>query len=269
MRPLVDRHAPWSEGGWQGRAVTHGGVDPEWACSLVEGGGGRESRHARTFPCDVDGRRIWVKVYAAPGARHARRAFRMGLALTAAGFAAPRALLVGSREGEGLLVTEDVGGAPLLVELVGAPGSRKRMILCRLGAEVGRLHVAGFVHGDLVPSNILVREGRPVFLDHDRTRRNAALVWWQGRRNLVQLGRFVVPGLSASDRARVLDAYATERGWAEAQRRRLARWVMRKVTMRRCEIDGIDVETAERAGFRALMRSGGPFDPAVREGGGR
>jgi hypothetical protein len=38
---------------------------------------------------------------------------------------------------------------------------------------------------------------------------------------------------------------------------------MRKVTARRCAIDHIRPEAAVRAGFRTLMRSGGPFDPGA------
>jgi hypothetical protein len=136
---------------------------------------------------------------------------------------------------------------------------RKRDLLRRLGIEVARLHAAGFVHGDLVPPNLRWRDGTFVFLDNDRTRRG----WLGARRNLVQLGRFVVPGVTASDRARVLHAYARARGLDRRHRHRLGAWVMRKVVARRCAIDRIPLDTAARAGFRALMRSGGPFDPAL------
>jgi len=39
--------------------------------------------------------------------------------------------------------------------------------------------------------------------------------------------------------------------------------VVRKVTARRCAIDGIPPEVAAHAGFRRLMQPGGPFDPAL------
>jgi hypothetical protein len=42
--------------------------------------------------------------------------------------------------------------------------------------------------------------------------------------------------------------------------------VVAKTVARRCAIDHIEPTTAARAGFRELMRSGGPFDPA-RTGG--
>jgi hypothetical protein len=138
-------------------------------------------------------------------------------------------------------------------------------VLRALGAEVARLHQAGFVHGDLVPPNVRRTDAGFVFLDNDRTRRMPlALV---ARRNLVQLGRFVVPGVTVTDRARVLWAYAAGRGWSRRRRHRVAGWLLRKITARRCAIDGIAPEAAARVGFRALMRSGGPFDPARPAGG--
>jgi hypothetical protein len=67
--------------------------------------------------------------------------------------------------------------------------------------------------------------------------------------------------VTLSDRLRVFTAYARARGFSRRGRRRLARWLVRKTTARRCAIDHIPVERAVRAGFRELMRSGGPFDP--------
>jgi hypothetical protein len=106
------------------------------------------------------------------------------------------------------------------------------------------------------------------FLDHDRTRRGRLLVWWGGQRNLVQLGRFVIPGLTLTDRARVLVAYARRRGLGRRRRRRLAAWLVEATTRRRCRIDGITVDTARRAGFGELMRAGGPYDGTAATGGG-
>jgi aminoglycoside phosphotransferase (APT) family kinase protein len=188
----------------------------------------------------------------------------MGRALAAAGFGAPTALLVATRGRAGLLVTREVGGEDLLAAAAHAPPAARRGLLRALGAEVGRLHAAGFVHGDLVPANVRVRDGRFIFLDHDRTRRSRLVVLLAARRNLVQLGRFVVPGVTLAGRARVLDAYARARGLGRRARRRLAAWVIAKTIARRCAIDAIPPAEAARAGFAALMRSGGPFDPAVR-----
>jgi hypothetical protein len=254
-------HVRWCADGWSGWIDPDAGVDPAACLARAAATPGRASRHARTVRLDA----IWVKTYPAPGGRRALRAFRMGTALAAAGLAVPSVVLAARRAGEGVLVTRDVGGEDVLAALERRRSARgaKRALLAALGAEVARLHEAGFVHGDLVPANVRLVGERFVFLDNDRTRRSALLVRLTGRRNLVQLGRFVVPGLSLADRARVLAAYARGRALGRDARRDLARWLVRKTTARRCAIDRIAADTAARAGFRELMRSGGPFDPAV------
>ena len=261
------KYVPWSEGEWRGWRAADAALDVDACLAAAGSGTGRRSRHARSLRLETIHGVCHVKSYPPPDGRRALRSFAMGRALAASGFAAPVALLVGRRRDAGLLVTADAGGDDLLDVLARlAPPERearrsKRELLHRLGAEVARLHGAGFVHGDLVPPNLRWRDGTFVFLDNDRTRHG-----WLGfgaRRNLVQLGRFVVLGVTASDRARVLHAYAGTRGLDRRRRHRLGRWVMRKVVARRCAIDHIPVETAARAGFRALMRSGGPFDPAL------
>ena len=259
------RYVRWSQGPWQGWRAADAAFDVDACLAAADGGGGRRSRHARSLAIETPHGVCHVKSYPSPGGALARRAFAMGRALAAAGFAAPVVLLAGRSGRAGLLVTADTGGEDLLVALarLASPGDdtrvRKRDLLRRLGTEVARLHAAGFVHGDLVPPNLRWRDGEFVFLDNDRTRR----AWPGARRNLVQLGRFVVPGVTASDRARVLHAYASARGLDRRRRHRLGAWVMRKIVARRCAIDRIPAETAAQAGFRALMRSGGPFDPTL------
>lgn len=263
-------YVSWATGGWHGLVRADVPLAPHEVLAVVADEGGRRSRHARTQRVELVGGVVYVKAYPAPDARRAFRAFRLGQALERAGFGAPEALLVGRRGRGGVLVTRDVG-APALLDAIAAaatgPGAMagKRRFLRALGEQVGRLHRAGFVHGDLVPSNLLVRAGKLVFLDHDRTRGGQALVWWGSRRNLVQLGRFVVPGITLADRVRVLAAYTEARGFESPARRRLARWLVRATTARRCRIDHLTPAAVRDAGFRELMRSGGRFDPA-REG---
>ena len=254
----------WREGGWRGWVAPAVRAEVGRLLGAAASGDGRRSRHARTVRLEAGDGTLWVKAYPAPDARRAFRAARMAAALRRDGFGAPETLLVGARGGEGVLVSRDVGGVELRAALTEAPRAAKRRLLRATGLEVGRLHEAGFVHGDLVPSNVQVVDDRIVFLDHDRTRHGRLLVWFGGRRNLVQLGRFVVPGISLSDRARVFAAYAGARGLGRRGRRRLARWLVGKTTARRCAIDAIAPDVARRAGFRELMRSGGPFDPARR-----
>jgi serine/threonine protein kinase len=135
------------------------------------------------------------------------------------------------------------------------PLSEKRDALTRLAHEIRRLHDLGFVHGDLVPSNILVgnaagRERRFFFLDHDRTRRYPK--WFPQslwKRNLVQLNRFPLAGISLQDRMRFFHAYAGRREWLEPDRH-LMRWLEKKTRQRRHECDAVDVSGS----FRKLMR---------------
>ena len=257
----------WAEGGWRGRKAAS--VDAGACLAAVASGEGRTSRHARTTSIRGRDGVLWVKHWEAPGAWRAWRAFRMGEALVAAGFAAPETVLVAARGNAGLLVTRDTGGEELLAAAarLGEDRAAKRRLLRRVGAEVARLHEAGFVHGDLVPTNVRARGDELVFLDNDRTRRSRLLVAFGARRNLVQLGRFVVPRLTATDRARVLAAYAAGRGLGRARRHRLAAWLVARIVARRCAIDHISRADAARAGFRQLMRSGGPYDPALASGG--
>lgn len=205
----------------------------------------------------------------------AERAFTMSLALQRAGFPTANVLVVAVRRSWGVmrdafLVTQAVGGSDVLAFLAsltddGAP-LRKWRVLRRLGGYVGRMHDAGFCHGDLVPTNVRVQgDGADlqfVLLDHDRTRgfRRPVPLRKAGR-NLVQLNRFVIAGLSATDRWRVFRAYCVERRLDERTSRRLARRIIRKTIERRRRFDGI--EGAERMDFRALMRTSGPgIDPA-------
>jgi hypothetical protein len=262
------RLVPWTGQGWKGWIDPAAGLDVAACLTAAATGAGRRSRHARTARVETAGGAVWVKAYPPPGGARAVRAWRMGEALARAGFGAPDVLLVARAGAGGLLVTRDAGGEDLRAAVAARHGAAKRALLAALGAEVGRLHQARFVHGDLVPPNVRVVEDRFCFLDNDRTRRSGVLVRLGARRNLVQLGRFIVPGVTLSDRARVLAAYAATRRLSRRGRHRLAAWLVVKTTARRCTIDGIAPAAAAGAGFRALMRAGGPFDtaaPARRE----
>ncbi|HXH06379.1 MAG TPA: lipopolysaccharide kinase InaA family protein, partial [Vicinamibacterales bacterium] len=223
-------YARWAFDGWRGLVRADVPVAPDRAVAAAAAGGTRRSRHAHTERVDLAGVVVYVKGYPPPGARRAWRAFRMGRALARAGFRVPETMVVGRRGGQGVLVTADVGAPSLLAAIAATraepcPLRAKRRLLARLGTEVGRLHAAGFVHGDLVPSNLLAAGDTLAFLDNDRTRRGRVLVWWGARRNLVQLGRFVIAGITLTDRLRVLRAYAATRGLRPRARRRLARWL--------------------------------------------
>lgn len=131
----------------------------------------------------------------------------------------------------------------------------KRNALKHLALEVRRLHELGFVHGDLVPTNIFVsrspgKESRFVFMDNDRTRQYPKwfphTLW---RRNLVQLNRIPLPGVTLQDRVRFLGHYLGLKEWGNKERQLLA-WLERKTRKRRTECDSVDSSVS----FRQLMR---------------
>jgi len=83
--------------------------------------------------------------------------------LRANGFEAPRPLAAGALFGHfgprwQYLLTERVEGAPTLREALDAEPSRAQPLFEGLLTEVARLHAKGFVHRDLYPRNVLVRE---------------------------------------------------------------------------------------------------------------
>jgi hypothetical protein len=191
----------------------------------------RRSRRARTFQTQFAAGAhlpvsLFVKVIDAPkgGTRFrrlrrgssARHVVRITGALETAGISAPAVWISGYDRASGreLLVTQRAEGDGPLRTLAGLVGALavKRALLRALGVEIARLHRGGFVHGDLTPFNIFIVRGEParfVLLDHEGTRRS----FFIGRtrrqiRNFVQLGHFNLPGLTRTDRLRVLTAYA-------------------------------------------------------------
>lgn len=203
----------------------------------------------------------------------ALRALKQGESLRGEGFATPMPVAAGEERnfrflGRAFLLTVAVEGSPLPLFLqecsltpLGVNGLReKREALQQLALEIRRLHQSGFVHGDLIPSNILVcsDESRVTFsyMDNDRTRRYPPwlpqALW---RRNLVQLNRFVLPGISLQDRMRFLRFYLGRGEWGK-RGRRLGRWLEETTRRRRRECDRVE---APRASFRELMRWNGPY----------
>jgi serine/threonine protein kinase len=146
--------------------------------------------------------------------------------LRADGVGVPEILLLGAeqRGGREIIVTERVGGFNLVRHLKRAKLASRRAVLRALGAEIARLHRAGYIHGDLTPFNIFVTGLEPpqfVFIDHERTRRTILSRFERPRmRNLVQLGHFELGGVTNTDRMRVWCDYAAA---FPARRRRVQR----------------------------------------------
>ncbi|HVC44162.1 MAG TPA: lipopolysaccharide kinase InaA family protein [Candidatus Binataceae bacterium] len=252
MTAFLDAAITVEREGWR-LSLTDGGLpaavrEELIGCALAaargtRGAPRRRSRHARTWqaklgaPAELE---IFIKLLDAPRGRELLKRWvrgprsahvaRITQALADAGFNVPPVIAIGMEAATGrelIVAPRAEGEGPLrtLAALRSRPLAHKRAVLRALGAEIARLHRCGFVHGDLTPFNIFFVRAEPprfVLIDHERTRR--LVMPGRGRvrlRNLVQLGRFALPGISTTDRMRVFDGYAVR--LAKAARRRLAR----------------------------------------------
>jgi hypothetical protein len=212
----------------------------------------RRSRHAETWAHHLGsggGPDVYFKVIDAARGAHAIKLLfkgsrathvaRISERLRADGIGVPEILLLGAeqRGGREIVVTARVEGRNLPRHLRSEhePLTAKRAILRALGAEVARLHRAGYLHGDLTPYNIFVTGVDPpqfVFIDHDRTRRTILSRFERPRmRNLVQLGHLDLKTITNTDRMRVWCGYSatmpTRR--RRAERRRVAQMLRTRI----------------------------------------
>jgi lipopolysaccharide kinase (Kdo/WaaP) family protein len=207
------------------------------------------------------------------------RAWRQGIELTDAGFDVPMTVAAGEQRRFRLLrrafiLTQKIAGQPapvFLRDLIYGGEKKtlalKRAALKRVAATVRQFHRDGFVHGDLVASNIFIAgagSGGPTFyfMDNDRTRRYPSWLpqsLW--KRNLIQLNRMPLPGITLQDRMRFFRAYLN-RQELTSRERKLAQWLERKTRHRREECDGVDAS----GDFRKLMRWSREFSPPTDAG---
>ena len=135
-------------------------------------------------------------------------------ALRSAGFTAPSNLAWGKLDGgREYLFSSAVPGEGVtwwlreeLQQRDGEPLRLRRDLLHALGDFIGRLHAAGFIHGDLRTSNVLAEHGdgqfRFALIDNER---NVQKQPPEGRallRNLMQLNMLLPSDLSNRDRMR-------------------------------------------------------------------
>ncbi len=240
------------------------------------------SKHPQTLALtsrnDNEGRPLYLKVFCpSPGIvivknllrkSKASRFLHQGLALSRGGFHAPVAIALGERgrwtfSPRAFVLTVGVDGQSLVSYLHECWSGRrarpalaeKRKALRRLAELIRKFHDRGFVHGDLVPSNLFALH-RPngalefCFMDNDRTRHYPRWLpqsLW--KRNLVQLNRFPLPGISLQDRLRFFLAYSGQRTCSRREKT-LLRWLELKTRSRRRECDRI----SGSGSFRMLMR---------------
>jgi Lipopolysaccharide kinase (Kdo/WaaP) family len=238
------------------------------------------SKHPQTIPFGVSGphaqKHYFIKLFHGNGINDAlknlfraskpKRFWGQGLALSAAGFRVPTVVALGELRQfrvfrVGFVLTSRIHGQPLpdfLQNLAAAPQGRrdlrlKRDGLARLAELVRQFHRLGFVHGDLIANNLLVAvaEAEPqfYFMDNDRTSRFPR--WWPAhgwKRNLVQLNRMPLAGVTLQDRMRFFCRYLGRRRLSERDRR-LVRWLEQQTRKRRYECDGV----GPKGNFRRLM----------------
>jgi Lipopolysaccharide kinase (Kdo/WaaP) family len=223
----------------------------------------RRSRHAETWFEHLDqagGPRAYFKVLdPIRGLSRIRWMFRRRRAahvasisqhLRADGLGVAEILLLGAERGGGreIIVTARVEGSNVVRYLKRAKLASRRTVLRALGAEVARLHRAGYIHGDLTPYNIFVTGVEPpqfVFIDHDRTRRTILSRFARPRmRNLVQLGHLELGGVTATDRMRVWCGYSAA---FSARRRRAERRRVALMLQARRALEHHDAAVAGRA----------------------
>ncbi len=165
--------------------------------------------------------------------RVAERMRRTGVATAPVVLAGRRRV---GRRREHVLVTRDVPGENLQAALFAADSRTEQRRLVELAAEhIAALHRAGFVHGDLLPGNLIVSPDRAQlsFVDNDRTTVRPAPLASRGRRRNVEQ---IVYRLYATTRAEVtrafIERYCRSMGMGRARARRFEHHVLQHVRQR-------------------------------------
>jgi hypothetical protein len=269
-----------AQNGWSLKVASIAWSDELWQTILAKIHEQVPRGHPQTIRLDLSGdgqqKSYFLKIYHSTSIwasvkdwfrdSKALRFLKQGTALSQAGFPVPLAIGAGEKRRFGILktafvVTLEIDGLPLPVLLEQNVGGRsaalslteKRIALKALARQIRRFHSLGFVHGDLVPSNIYVCRDSAnnlqfYLMDNDRTRRYPKWLpqsLW--KRNLVQLNRLPLSSISLQDRIRFFREYSTENR-AELNRR-LLQWLEAKTRQRRRECDSIDSTIS----FRRLM----------------
>jgi len=236
------------------------------------------------FPAGENGEEFYLKIFHNSGpveilkdffrASKAFRALKQGNALSGRGFHVPLSLAAGEHRrlryiDKSFLLTAmvEVTLLPFYLKehfsdrLDTVSLKRKREYMKQIAIEIRCLHQYGFIHGDLTPYNILVQtHGERIvfyYMDNDRTRRYPPWTWlprFLSKRNLLQLNRFVLPGISLQDRVRFLHYYLAKETWGRREHR-LIHWLEQN-TRRRHRERGI---AEDQVSFRELMRWKGTF----------
>lgn len=211
-------------------------------------GSSSSARVARQSPHDIFYKEFlprgpWEYLKARLRGSRAERARNNSDKLLRAGFNAPRNLCWGSlSRGREYLFTRAVPGEGVttwlrvrLHERSARHLQQRRQLLRELGTFIGRLHRAGFVHGDLRPSNVLAVMAGERFdfalIDNERTLQGQPPDLRGLKKNLMQLNMLLPSDLTRSDRWRFFQCWRNEMTTlTDQQTRALAadayRWAM-------------------------------------------
>jgi len=225
---------------WQGRLPPlesiAAGTYSQLFRGRVDGATGQEYYFKRMPPRDWRDR-IKHKL----GSSRARRALAAGDQLRSAGLLTPRvACVIEHRSAAGVresvLVTETVPEARNFLELMRTPSlgilnslPRMRALLEQIARAVGRIHAAGFYHGDMRWGNLLCQGRETYWLDNERTRRYGKLPVRLRIQNLAQM------------------ALPTDLTWTD--RLRMWRWYLDT-----CRLDPADQESTLRGVLKEIRR---------------
>jgi len=220
----------------------------------------RRSRHATTWKVQIAGpagesTNIFVKQLDAAGgfiarakaksrAKRSEHVLRISEDLHRRNFGVPSVLLIGENRDTGneVIVMSEAPGFMLTRWMKPARHidvMLRRGILHKLGAEIARLHLSGYIHGDLTPYNIFATGDHPIaiaFIDHEGTETTSRVsinVARNRMRNLVQLGHFDIPGVSLTDKLRVFASYAAATGLSTRARRQSLLRLAKMIAQRR------------------------------------
>ena len=165
-----------------------------------------------------------------------KRAIKQSDLLLSKGFLAPKTLCSGALiNGNEFMVSEAVQGFGVHDYITGQLAAMPKAsriaatttLMQNLGAEIGRLHRAGFVHGDLRPNNVMLApangEQRFIFIDNERTREYTRIPQKLVEKNLVQINMIRAEQLSLGNRLRFFEAYCAHYPrYTEMEQRQLA-----------------------------------------------
>jgi tRNA A-37 threonylcarbamoyl transferase component Bud32 len=220
----------------------------------------RRSRHATTwkvriarltgesasvFVKQIDAARGFVsRLKAKSRAKRSEHVLRISEDLRRHNFGVPSVPLIGENRdtGDEVVVMSEASGFMLTrwmnpshhIEV-----TLRRRILHQLGAEIARLHLTGYIHGDLTPYNIFATDDHEIgitFIDHEGTEKTSRVsinVARNRMRNLVQLGHFDTPGVSRTDKFRVFASYAATAGFSKRASRQSLRRLTKMIDRRR------------------------------------